>query len=187
MSTESVPALSCPKCEAGALEPTQPAPGLAARQCGQCHGLLIDLLTYRQWREALGHSPTFGRAGAITAAEDSRRALLCTRCQRLMTKYRVSDAHDNRLDFCVHCADVWLDSGELALLNDPELDGDLGKVLTRPWQNVVRENISRRLQDDRLAEQLGDDLQRVRDFGQWLAEHPERDRILAYLFHKGDA
>ncbi len=145
--------------------------------------MLLDLLTYRQWREALGHSPTFGRAGAMTTEEDSRRALLCCRCRRLMTKYRVSGEHENRLDFCAHCSDVWLDSGELALLNDPELDGDLGRVLTRPWQNAVRETISRALQTQRLQEQLGTDLPRVQEFAQWLAEHPERDRIIAYLLN----
>ncbi len=178
---------SCPKCKTGELEPTQPAPGLAARKCDQCQGLLLDLLSYRDWRERLPGAPTFAdnqhALADVPAAHggDAKKALLCPRCQRLMTKYRVSSEQDNRLDFCVHCADVWLDTGELSLLDTPSLAGDLGRIFTRPWQNSIREDRTAQMRQDHLAEHLGADLAKVQSFASWLADHPERDRILAYL------
>jgi len=175
----------CPKCVDSQLQPVQPAAGLAARQCVDCHGLLLDLLSYRQWREQLAAPVDFanqhhlGEAGK--EADDTTKALLCTKCARLMTKYRVSGNSDNRLDFCVHCSEVWLDDGELALLDTPHLDGDLGRIFTAPWQQAVVRSRSDRLAVANLAEHLGQDLDRVEVFATWLAGHPERPRILAYL------
>ena len=160
-------------------------PGLPARQCVDCRGVLLDLLTYRQWRELQTQDVHFGQnhalAEADVATEDTSKALLCGKCQRIMTKYRVSGESANRLDFCVHCADVWLDAGELALLDTPNLQGDLGRVFTTPWQQALTKGLTTQLATDNLQAHLGPDLAQVESFSQWLAEHPQRSRILAYL------
>lgn len=176
---------NCPTCESQPLLPVQPLDGLVARQCGECEGLFLDLLVYRQWREASAEQPGGHQLSAApdpaSSPSDTKRALLCPGCERIMTKYRVTGESRNRFDFCAHCSDVWMDSGELALLNTADLKGDLGRIFTQPWQrNLVTQKLEQ-MGEANLSVHLGGDLEPVEAFADWLVAHPERTRIFAYL------
>lgn len=175
---------NCPTCEAQPLLPVQPMEGLVARQCGACEGMLLDLLVYRQWRETYADSPSLHQLSAAPAGdalEDTKRALLCPGCARIMTKYRVTGEVANRFDFCVHCSDVWMDVGELTLLNTADLQGDLGRIFTQPWQRRLVSSQQAQMGDANFASHLGQDLPKVEAFANWLATHAERTRIFAFL------
>lgn len=176
---------NCPSCEEQPLLPIQPLEGLVARQCGSCEGMLLDLLVYRQWREAsaeaLSEHQLSAEPSTEVALEDTKKALLCPGCARLMTKYRVTGELANRLDFCAYCSDVWMDVGELALLNTANLQGDLGRIFTQPWQRQIVSKQQAQMGEANLASHLGQDLPRVEDFANWFVQHKERTRIFAYL------
>ncbi len=180
---------NCPSCEEQSLLPIQPLDGLVARQCASCEGMLLDLLVYRQWRESSAEALNQHQLSAEPQAsgdsqatpEDTKQALLCPGCSRIMTKYRVTGELANRFDFCVHCSDVWMDVGELELLNTTNLQGDLARIFTQPWQRQLVSDQQAQMGEANLASHLGSDLSKVEDFAGWLVAHAERTRIFAYL------
>src|SRR2546430_8580683 len=84
---------------------------------GTCHGALVSLLHYRHWAEQEKEA-TAEAAGVRPTVEttDTTEAIVCTKCSRVMTKYKISGAVANRVDVCSTCDDAWLDGGEWELL-----------------------------------------------------------------------
>lgn len=157
------------------------AEGLSARGCQRCDGALVDLVTYRSWAEQQGIDTIDTVGKSETAVDDSRSAVLCPHCERIMTKFRVSSETDNRLDFCNHCDVAWLDRGEWNQLQEMGLRSHLGSVFSEPWQRRVRESTSMRLSEQHLEARFGDDFDRIRAFKTWLESRPDRDDIVGWL------
>ena len=85
-----------------------------------------------------------------------------------MSKYRISSEKTNRLDYCPHCEEIWLDDGEWQLVESLVATGDFTKVFTQSWQYAVRTGITSAMEEQRLRELLGDDYARVAEFARWL-------------------
>jgi hypothetical protein len=49
------------------------------------------------------------------------------------------------------------------------------------WQSEVRTEERERRAAERLTDHLGSDAMRVREFGEWVATHPRRNEILAFI------
>ncbi len=174
--------MRCPNCKTAGLDHTLLIDELPAHGCPSCDGVLLSLIAYRRWSEAhrkdtreIRHSTT------DLVIEDSHDAKLCTRCARLMTKYRIAPELDNRLDYCSHCEDIWLDKGEWELVEQIAASGDLTKILTQPWQRRILRRTTEDMADERLRERLGDDYERLIGIREWLWSHQDKDLILAYL------
>ena len=73
---------------------------------------------------------------------DSIGAKKCPKCRSLMSKYRISADKTNRLDYCPHCEEIWLDDGEWQLVEGLVIAGDFTRVFTQAWQYAVRAGIS---------------------------------------------
>lgn len=155
---------------------------LAGYSCGQCLGTLVSLVAYRVWRESSGRAAS-NAAAAMAAADTSDTVGVknCPKCRSVMSKYRISAAKSNRLDYCPHCEEVWLDDGEWELVESLAANGDFAKVFTQSWQHAVRAGITGAMEEQRLRELLGQDYDRVVAFGQWLDGQPARSEILARL------
>jgi Zn-finger nucleic acid-binding protein len=163
------------------------AENLAAYSCGNCLGTLVSLVAYRAWRENTGR----GRIPMASVAildppsdvdpPDSTGAKRCPKCRALMSKYRISAQKANRLDYCAHCEEVWLDDGEWQLVESLATAGELVKVFTQAWQYAVRAGVSHGMEEQRLREMLGESYERVVKFAEWLAEQPAKQEILARL------
>jgi Zn-finger nucleic acid-binding protein len=157
---------------------------LAAYSCGRCLGTLVSLVSYRAWRE----SPA-GRhamkdvtvAHPVPDAQDSVGAKNCPKCRSLMSKYRISADKRNRLDYCPHCEEVWLDDGEWQQVESLVSSGEFAKVFTQAWQHHVRADVSHAMEEQRLRELLGADYDRVAQFAEWLNAQPARQEIVARL------
>jgi Zn-finger nucleic acid-binding protein len=174
----------CPQCADSTLVHTMLAENLAAYSCGACLGTLVSLVAYRAWRESPAGRHALVAAAPATAdidAPDSVGAKKCPKCRSLMSKYRVSAAKSNRLDYCPHCEEIWLDEGEWQLVEAVVESGDFAKVFTQAWQQHVRLDVSRAMEEQRLRSLLGADHGRVVEFGEWLASQPSRQEILAWL------
>jgi Zn-finger nucleic acid-binding protein len=157
--------------------------GLAGYSCGRCLGTLVSLVSYRAWRERDGgHAlPAVSPAVADTATPDSTGAKKCPKCRSLMSKYRISAERGNRLDYCPHCEEIWLDDGEWQLIESLAMSGELTKVFTQAWQYTLRTGIAGAMEDQRLRELLGVDHGRFLEFARWLERQPARQEILARL------
>lgn len=178
----------CPQCADAPLVHTLLTENLAAYSCGNCLGTLVSLVAYRAWREsAAGKRLRRDTAAAIAdeladvAAADSTGAKKCPKCRSLMSKYRVTAGKTNRLDYCPHCEEVWLDEGEWQLVEGLAVSGDFTRIFTQAWQHAVRADLSHAMEAQRLRELLGDDYQRVEEFADWLQSQDARGEILARL------
>jgi Zn-finger nucleic acid-binding protein len=174
----------CPQCADSPLVHTMLAENLAAYSCGKCLGSLVSLVSYRAWREsAAGRHflSDFTPAPPDTDAADSIAAKNCPKCRSLMSKYRFSAGKSNRLDYCAHCEEIWLDDGEWQLVENLVASGEFAKVFTQAWQYALRGEITGAMHEQRLREFLGGDYERVAQFAAWLRSHPDREEILARL------
>jgi len=174
----------CPQCAQSTLVHTLLTEGLAGYSCGKCLGTLVSLVSYRAWRESAtgrGAARSTPPAVADTDPPDSIGAKKCPKCRSLMSKYRVTADKTNRLDYCPHCEEIWLDDGEWQLVEGLVTAGDFARVFTQAWQYAVRAGINATMEEQRLRELLGNDYARVAEFAEWLATQPAKQEILARL------
>ena len=173
----------CPQCDHSILVHTLLTDDLAAYSCGKCLGTMVSLVAYRAWREKQGRTTL----RPVEAAEpsndppDSIGAKKCPKCRSLMSKYRISSKKSNRLDYCPHCEEVWLDDGEWQLVESLVNAGELTRVFTQAWQYAVRAGLSQAMEEQRLRELLGADYERVAEFAEWLQKQDAKQEILARL------
>jgi Zn-finger nucleic acid-binding protein len=177
----------CPQCDHSVLVHTLLTENLAAYSCGKCLGTLVSLVSYRAWREsAAGRDARRATPMAIPDADppDSIGAKKCPKCRSLMSKYRINADKTNRLDYCPHCEEIWLDDGEWELVEGLVVAGDFAKVFTQAWQYAVRSGLTTAMEEQRLRELLGGDYERVAQFAEWLQSQEARTEILARLSRK---
>jgi Zn-finger nucleic acid-binding protein len=175
----------CPGCLNQPLRANRLDTGLPVNDCAHCQGMLIPLTAYRDWADRLagdGSSAVKWSADELAASQDSKRVLSCPKCTRLMVKYRVSADTENRLDFCRHCDEIWLDGGEWSLLAAKDFCRQLLAILSDQWQQDIHQAELRERQARRLEANLGPaDAREVQRFLDWLKDHPNRATILGYL------
>ena len=172
----------CPQCADSPLVHTMLNENLAGYSCGKCLGTLVSLVSYRAWRDrASSHDLPGTAAVAENTPADSVGAKKCPKCRSLMSKYRISSAKTNRLDYCPHCEEIWLDDGEWQLVESLVMSGEFTKVFTQAWQYAVRADVTGAMEDRRLHELLGGDYERVAEFSRWLDAQPAKQEVLARL------
>lgn len=174
---------SCPACQQSTLEQTTLAHGLPARQCAQCHGTLLSLLAYRDWRSQHA-APTDDSddPGEAASIADSKLLLHCPECKGFMSKFRFSSEAGNQIDLCDRCDLVWLDRGEWQLVEHLARSGQLAKIFDAHWQQRLRAEAAKRRAEERWHAQLGEDYEKARELRSWLAQHPKGKELIAYLY-----
>jgi len=173
----------CPQCDHSVLVHTLLTDNLAGYSCGKCLGTLVSLVAYRAWREhaareALTVTPA---AEPDVNAADSIGAKKCPKCRSLMSKYRINADKANRLDYCPHCEEIWLDDGEWRLVEGLVASGEFTKVFTQGWQYAVRATLTSAMEEQRMRDLLGENYDRVAKFAEWLEGQPAKQEILAQL------
>lgn len=174
----------CPQCDHSVLVHTLLTDNLAGYSCGKCLGTLVSLVAYRAWRESsAGRAALRSTPPAIADVEapDSTGAKKCPKCRSLMSKYRINADKVNRLDYCPHCEEIWLDDGEWQLVEGLVVTGEFTRVFTQAWQYAVRSGVTSAMEEQRLRELLGGDYQHVVQFAEWLQSQPAKQEILARL------
>jgi Zn-finger nucleic acid-binding protein len=173
----------CPQCDHSVLVHTLLTENLAGYSCGKCLGTLVSLVAYRAWREkvAKGVLKVTPAAERDATPADSTGAKKCPKCRSVMSKYRISSEKSNRLDYCPHCEEIWLDDGEWEMVESLVTAGDFAKVFTQAWQYAVRADITSAMEEQRLRELLGADYERFEAFARWLGEQPAKQELLAKL------
>ncbi len=163
---------------------------------------MVSLLIYRDWLEHHRDQADFwiNSKKADVVTEDSKNALLCPKCNRVMLKYRISSASENRVDLCPNCAEAWLDSGEWILLIQLEMHDKLPTIFTEPWQKHIRKenavsicetkyedirknavSICKTKYEELFGEEDYKEIRKIRD---WIYNHPKKPEIVYYLNDK---
>ena len=172
----------CPSCLDQPLRASRLSSGLPVNACLACDGMLIPLTACRDWVERMAGNEVTIENDALMAIKDSGRALHCAKCTRLMVKYRVSADSQNRLDFCRHCDEIWLDSGEWGLLASKDFHQRLLDILSDEWQQDIHQTALQERHMRRLESTLGAvDAKEVGRIMEWIKQHPQRKTILGFI------
>ena len=158
------------------------AENFAGYSCGNCLGTLVSLVAYRAWRDRTGRdSPPATPAVPDAAPADSIGAKKCPKCRSLMSKYRISAEKTNRLDYCPHCEEIWLDDGEWQLVESLVVSGRIHQGVHAGVAIRGARRAHAAMEEQRLRELLGGDYDRVAQFAEWLQTQPAKQEILARL------
>lgn len=114
--------------------------GFRVMQCGQCFGHLVSLQRFDSIKriDRKSQDELKSEASSVFTAS-SRQMLKCPRCHAPMCKQSTDlPVLDLQTDVCRHCDLVWLDGGELALLQ-------LGYQATGKFMNA--QEFKRRMQE----------------------------------------
>ena len=175
----------CCSCNEGTLMPTRIDDGPACYLCNACGGALLSLAPYLDWTKSK-HAQTVPASEAAThfegEAKDSKKALSCPKCSRLMLRFNVLADRAHGLDYCFSCEEVWLDPGEWVYLKQQGLHTSITSISTDPYQRRLREEAVRSAALQRFRDAVGDSaFEEVEKFAGWLKEQPAREAILRYL------
>jgi Zn-finger nucleic acid-binding protein len=179
--------MTCPACDRPTLVQQPLEPGLDALQCGTCHGAWVRLKSYLAWRER--QQSADGDANATDApltaspsAPVANQLRRCPDCRAILGRWRVGHGASFQIDRCAQCDGTWFDDSEWQALRALGLAPQLLAVFSPEWQQGVRRAEQAEAQERRFVERLGDeDIARAREIREWLATHPRRAEVLAYL------
>ncbi len=172
--------MHCPVCKEPDLEPRELERGLVGAVCQSCEGALLSLIQYRYWVDH--HDDKELKPLEEGPIKESENALLCPKCQKMMTKYRLGAGTRHRIDLCGHCDEAWLDKGEWQLLKQLDLHNQLPSVFTEAWQRNIRKQKERQSLEKHYEQEIGEeDFLKVKTFKEWLDKHPKLGQIKHYI------
>lgn len=175
--------MKCPRCKSPDLLPTMIEEYLPAMACAECQGSLVSLLYYRHWAETRKPDTATAERSASTPPRDTTGALMCPKCSRVMTKYKLLGSVDNRLDVCATCDEAWLDGGEWELLEQLQLSHKMPAIFTDSWQRRLREEKTEETRSAILKRTIGaGGAAKVEAFRAWLNGEKHKSTILTYLY-----
>jgi len=149
--------------------------------CPNCEGAFLSLLYYRDWIEN-NELSMLAEPAQIAEDTDTKTALSCPKCAKLMTKFSVSGKVDNRIDLCNSCDEAWIDGGEWTLLKSLELAGRLPTVFTEQWQRQVRTEKMASLKLERLKNMVGEsDAIKALEIKAWLKDNANKMILIQFL------
>ena len=179
--------MNCP-VDQRPLRRVEIAAGLAAFECAACAGHRLRFGEYLMWRERQSGDapeqppPDAAPPDEITVYASAGPARRCPDCGYLLTRYRVGHGIHFALDRCGNCNGVWLDRAEWDTLRTRGLHDNLHQMFGPGWQHGVRTEEERHRFAAQFERQLGAaDFARAREFAAWLAAHPRRSEIFAFL------
>jgi Zn-finger nucleic acid-binding protein len=178
--------MKCPHCHTPDLMPTMIEEYLPAMGCGTCHGGLVSLLYYRHWAETQKEpADEHTKPATAVATTDTTAAVMCPKCERVMTKYKIDGAVSNRVDVCASCDEAWLDGGEWELLEALHLSLKIPAIFTDGWQRRIRNELTAETRRSILARMIGEEgTKRVEEFRGWLEGSGHKSHVLTYLYKK---
>jgi Zn-finger nucleic acid-binding protein len=175
--------MKCPSCKTADLLPTKIEEYLPGMGCGTCHGTMVSLLYYRHWAETQKPPSDPVTATAAPEATDTKTAITCPKCERVMNKYKLTGAISNRIDVCSTCDEAWLDGGEWELLEALQLSLKIPSILTEGWQRRIRHEITEDTRHSILVRIVGEEAAaKIEEFRAWLAKNKHKSHIMTYLY-----
>jgi Zn-finger nucleic acid-binding protein len=179
----------CPICKKTDLQLIQHDNQPPVSECSTCGGMWVRANEYASWLK----TQTPGKYDLTNAEEaskrfpitDSHQAAICPDCGHFLRKYKVSSNFDFQLDRCNNCNGVWLDKNEWQVLQATDLQDEINKIFTQPWQKQILDEITARKFEAMYLERFGEsDYAKIKEVRNWLQEHPNRNILIAYLLDK---
>jgi hypothetical protein len=166
------------------MEPLELEAGLMVRRCPQSGGCWISSEAYWRWQDRGGMSPPVG-GGSLSPSDDAkRRTLLCPESGTLLMRYRVAADLPFFVERSSATGGIWLDAGEWEALRRAGIHRSLHLVFTAAYQNFRRRQAIEQTALANMHRALGADFAKVDEFRRWLAAHPARTQVLAWLLNQ---
>ncbi|MBK5145739.1 zf-TFIIB domain-containing protein [Budviciaceae bacterium BWR-B9] len=173
--------MQCPKCQTDTLQSAALDELIPCQICKSCEGVWLMLEDYLNHKNQLQVSDASSE-GVVVESGETRSALLCPVTGTLMLKFRISKDTDHRLDLSPKINGIWMDKGEWELLKAHGLAGKLNTIFTDVWQRQIRESAAKEQFDELYLERFGEsDYQKIKSIREWLHQHPQKDRLKAFL------
>lgn len=172
----------CPACN-NSFEKKRLASHLMGRLCTQCQAVSFTLADYLHFLERTKYIESEPEQDEVMLemAPESRQALVCG-CGTIMSKYRINNTSERRVDYCSTCQTVCLDGGEWEFLLANGMQRHINKLFAASYQRKLRLENTSRVLDEKFERQFGaSDYARIKDVREWLINHAERDALMAYL------
>ena len=182
--------MHCPNCKEPILQRVLLPGDLPAYECKQCRGAWLSSNEYLVWlggklpAEANG-PPKAPELPAGWKVVESSQARICPECGRFLRRYPVWPDTAFFLDRCTHCNGIWFDMDEWQVLQAQQLYNRLNLIFTKPWQHKLRREEMQHRMEKLYLERFGaQDYAEVQRIKAWLAHHPQRSSLLAYLLEE---
>lgn len=134
--------MRCPVCRTVELL-KQTYEGLNVHQCPKCFGHLLPRLRADAIKRRANCPPEeLEQKVMLERAEDSQRLVKCPRCGGLMRKQNKARPVRFQIDLCRKCDVLWLDGGELALLQlhyESSPQAQETREMQRRWEEMPEE------------------------------------------------
>ena len=182
--------MHCPKCKADLVNGLL-SDMLLTKHCRECQGEWISGRNYQTWKAEHAELPQQPNILAqnyhlpyAPSALDAKTAI-CPECRCIMARGKVALKEPFYLEHCLTCGGIWCDRGEWAVLEQLQLDRNIGQIFSGVWQAQVRANHANQLERQAVIDKIGIELaQQVFDFADLLAQHPHGDFAAAYIMRK---
>lgn len=182
--------MNCPVCSMATLQTVETDEQLKSLKCTTCSGQWIPASQYWAWIERHGpnqpeRQPAEGDEAEALEVQETHKIKTCPECSHFLIRYRVGHGLNFSIDRCSACGGLWFDANEWDILKARNLHDDVPYIFSAAWQlRAAREEELKR-RDARMLRQLGEeDFAEVERMKNWLAPHPRRSLILAYLAGK---
>ena len=176
----------CPLCSTP-LNRTLLEANLPAFSCSNCHGLWVSANEYLTW---LAPNFSYPLPEIDLAHEfdtpypvaDNNKAILCPDCGRFLRRFQIWPNRKFHLDRCSSCNGIWFDRNEWQTLQAQNLHKQINIFFTEAWQEKLRGKEMQQRFENMYVELFGqEDYEKIKSIRHWLAEHPNGNRLTAYL------
>ena len=179
--------MRCPGCKHEGLTQKHLSNHLKIYSCQSCGGAWISGVDYGNWLNLRpGQFPPSTESvnsAPIGKVQDSKKAKICAGCHHIMSRYSIQGDINFQLNQCGHCGSFWLDAGQWEILEYQGLHRNLCTIASSSWQRNIRQTQRKLFIENVYVDRLSLDYDNVQKIQHWLANHPERRTILAYLNH----
>ena len=173
---------TCPACGVRTLERAELQPLLPCFRCPRCAGQWIRGEHYFRWLEHPDRKHTDVNPNVVGEPHDSKRAMICPECGKLLSRYRVGHGVSFSIDRCAGCGGIWLDANEWETLQQHHLEDRIHMIFSTAWQGQILREEQQKAFEQRLVSRIGDEhFAELKRVVAWVDTHPHRAEIAAFL------
>jgi Zn-finger nucleic acid-binding protein len=182
--------MHCPKCKSDLVNGIL-SDLLLTKHCRECEGEWISGHNYQTWKDKRAQSSSNPDVLAqnydlpYTPSHLDGKTALCPECRSIMARGKITLKEPFYLEHCLTCGGIWCDRGEWSVLEQLKLDTNIEQIFSSAWQAKVRASHANALERQAVIDKIGIEMaQKVFDFADFLATHPNGDFAAAYLMRR---
>lgn len=177
--------MKCPVCKEKNLVLSLLETGLKGSLCNTCTGKWLSYENYNNWKSKNEPLPIKENGNTQLCSFEKSGLKLCPECNQALYKYRVGHGVEFTVDQCSNCNGMWFDGNEWEILKSRNIHDEIHMIFSESWQRNIRKDETQKAIQEMWRERLGEaDFNKINEFVAWMANHKNRDNLLAYQISK---